>query len=86
MKSEIRNQLRYTLKYSFLFLSGEVSLERPIEEIAAISHAGAPILLTVVAEEVRLSREEPEAMSSTVQLAFILPERENSPPYFENQL
>ncbi|KAH9634727.1 hypothetical protein HF086_017510 [Spodoptera exigua] len=48
-------------------------------------HAGAPILLTVVAEEVRLSREEPEAMSSTVQLAFILPERENSPPYFENQ-
>ncbi|XP_075974106.1 cadherin-86C-like [Anticarsia gemmatalis] len=65
--------------------SGEVTLERPIEEIAAISHAGAPILLTVVAEEVRLSREEPEAMSSTVQLAFILPERENSPPYFENQ-
>lgn len=65
---------------------GEVTLERPIEEIAAISHAGAPILLTVVAEEVRLSREEPEAMSSTVQLAFILPERENSPPYFENQL
>ncbi|XP_022814589.1 cadherin-86C isoform X2 [Spodoptera litura] len=65
--------------------TGEVTLERPIEEIAAISHAGAPILLTVVAEEVRLSREEPEAMSSTVQLAFILPERENSPPYFENQ-
>ncbi|XP_028038053.1 cadherin-86C [Bombyx mandarina] len=65
--------------------SGEVTLERPIEEIAAISHAGAPILLTVVAEEVRLSREEPEAMSSTVQLAFILPERDNSPPYFENQ-
>ncbi|XP_026500397.2 cadherin-86C [Vanessa tameamea] len=64
--------------------SGEVTLERPIEEIAAISHAGAPILLTVVAEEVRLSREEPEAMSSTVQLAFILPERDNSPPYFEN--
>ncbi|XP_045529301.1 cadherin-86C isoform X2 [Pieris brassicae] len=65
--------------------SGEVSLERPIEEIAAISHAGTPILLTVVAEEVRLSREEPEAMSSTVQLAFILPERDNSPPYFENE-
>ncbi|CAB3248000.1 unnamed protein product [Arctia plantaginis] len=65
--------------------TGEVTLERPIEEIAAISHAGAPILLTVVAEEVRLSREEPEAMSSTVQLAFILPERENSPPYFENE-
>lgn len=56
-----------------------------MDEIAAISHAGAPILLTVVAEEVRLSREEPEAMSTTVQLAFILPERENSPPYFENQ-
>ncbi|XP_034826855.1 cadherin-86C [Maniola hyperantus] len=65
--------------------SGEVTLQRPIEEIAAISHAGAPILLTVVAEEVRLSREEPEAMSSTVQLAFILPERDNSPPYFENE-
>lgn len=67
-------------------ISGEVTLERPVEEIAAISHAGTPILLTVVAEEVRLSREEPEAMSSTVQLAFILPERENSPPYFENEL
>ncbi|VVD02648.1 unnamed protein product [Leptidea sinapis] len=65
--------------------TGEVTLERPIEEIAAISHAGTPILLTVVAEEVRLSREEPEAMSSTVQLAFILPEKDNSPPYFENE-
>lgn len=85
-KQSSLGQLVQNINQLTFVISGEVTLERPIEEIAAISHAGAPILLTVVAEEVRLSREEPEAMSSTVQLAFILPERENSPPYFENEL
>lgn len=42
------------------------------------------MLLTIVAEEVKVTREEPPAMASTVQLAFFLPERSNSPPYFEN--
>jgi hypothetical protein len=42
------------------------------------------VLLTVVAEEVKVARNEPPAMATTVQLALFLPERENSPPYFEN--
>lgn len=64
---------------------GEIVLAKPLEEIIAISHVGDPIILTVVAEEVRLSLNEPEAMSTTVQLAFILGERGNQPPYFNNE-
>ncbi|XP_054090120.1 cadherin-86C isoform X2 [Zeugodacus cucurbitae] len=64
--------------------SGEIFLMRPLEEIAAITHVGDPVLLTVIAEEVKVGREEPPAMASTVQLALFLPERTNSAPYFEN--
>lgn len=31
-------------------------------------------------------RDEPPAMAQTVQVAFLLPERSNSPPYFENDV
>lgn len=68
----------------FSILTGEIFLVHPLDDIAAITHIGDPVLLTVVAEEVKVSRDEPPAMATTVQLAFILPERENSPPYFEN--
>uniref|UniRef100_A0A1Y9H204 Cadherin domain-containing protein n=1 Tax=Anopheles dirus TaxID=7168 RepID=A0A1Y9H204_9DIPT len=64
--------------------SGELSLLRPLDDILALTHAGDPVLLTVIAEEVKVSRDEPPAMATTVQLAFFLPERSNSPPYFEN--
>ncbi|XP_041766213.1 cadherin-86C isoform X4 [Anopheles merus] len=64
--------------------SGEISLLRPLDDILALTHAGDPVLLTVIAEEVKVSRDEPPAMATTVQLAFFLPERSNSPPYFEN--
>ncbi|XP_055377610.1 cadherin-86C [Condylostylus longicornis] len=64
--------------------SGEIFLMRPLDEVAAITHIGDPVLLTVVAEEVKVNRDEPPAMASTIQLAFFLPERSNSPPYFEN--
>ncbi|KFB49038.1 AGAP000153-PA-like protein [Anopheles sinensis] len=64
--------------------SGEISLLRPLDDILALTHAGDPVLLTVIAEEVKVARDEPPAMATTVQLAFFLPERSNSPPYFEN--
>ncbi|XP_058826724.1 cadherin-86C-like isoform X2 [Topomyia yanbarensis] len=64
--------------------SGEVSLLRPLDDILALTHVGDPVLLTVIAEEVKVARDEPPAMATTVQLAFFLPERSNSPPYFEN--
>ncbi|XP_055601879.1 cadherin-86C isoform X2 [Uranotaenia lowii] len=64
--------------------SGEISLLRPLDDILALTHVGDPVLLTVIAEEVKVSRDEPPAMATTVQLAFFLPERSNSPPYFEN--
>nr|XP_036217959.1 cadherin-86C [Bactrocera oleae]XP_036217960.1 cadherin-86C [Bactrocera oleae] len=64
--------------------SGEIFLMRPLEEIAALTHVGDPVLLTVIAEEVKVGRDEPPAMASTVQLALFLPERTNSAPYFEN--
>lgn len=66
------------------FVAGEIFLMRPLEDIAAITHVGDPVLLTVIAEEVKVGRDEPPAMASTVQLAFFLPDRTNSPPYFEN--
>lgn len=65
-------------------ITGEVTLVRPLDEISAITHIGDPVLLTVIAEEVKVARNEPPAMATTVQLALFLPERSNSPPYFEN--
>lgn len=65
-------------------IPGELFLVRPLDEISAITHIGDPVLLTVIAEEVKVLRDEPPAMATTVQLAFFLPERSNSPPYFEN--
>jgi hypothetical protein len=65
-------------------IAGEITLVRPLDEISAITHIGDPVLLTVIAEEVKVARNEPPAMASTVQLALFLPERSNSPPYFEN--
>ncbi|XP_058063242.1 cadherin-86C [Anopheles bellator] len=64
--------------------SGEITLLRPLDDILALTHAGDPVLLTVIAEEVKVTRQEPPTMATTVQLAFFLPERSNSPPYFEN--
>ncbi|XP_055696679.1 cadherin-86C isoform X1 [Lutzomyia longipalpis] len=64
--------------------SGIITLTKPLEEISSITHVGDPVLLTVIAEEVKVMRDEPPAMATTAQLAFILPQRENAPPYFEN--
>lgn len=71
------------LKFLFV-IAGEITLVRPLDEISAITHIGDPVLLTVIAEEVKVARNEPPAMATTVQLALFLPERSNSPPYFEN--
>lgn len=68
----------------FDYVAGEIFLLKPIDEISAITHVGDPVLLTVIAEEVKTLRDEPPAMATTVQLALFLPERVNSPPYFEN--
>ena len=68
----------------FTFVSGEITLLSPLDDISALTHAGDPVLLTVIAEEIKVGRDEPPAMATTVQLAFFLPERSNSPPYFDN--
>lgn len=59
--------------YHFIFVSGEIKLAQSLSEMYSISHTGQPILLKVVAEEVRINPEEPPAQSSTIQLAFIPP-------------
>ncbi|CAD1476989.1 unnamed protein product, partial [Heterotrigona itama] len=63
---------------------GEISLARPLEELTQITHVGAPVVLTVVAEEIRRSREEPPAQATVVDVGFLLGEPGNSPPYFES--
>lgn len=75
------SDLYFALNLNF---AGEITLLKPLDEISAITHIGDPVLLTVVAEEVKVARNEPPAMATTVQLALFLPERSNSPPYFEN--
>lgn len=69
---------------TFSIITGEITLVRPLDEISAITHIGDPVLLTVIAEEVKVLRDEPPAMATTVQIALFMPERSNSPPYFEN--
>ncbi|XP_043802012.1 uncharacterized protein LOC122719859 [Apis laboriosa] len=64
--------------------SGEITLARPLEELTQITHVGAPVVLTVVAEEIRRNRDEPPAQATVVDVGFLLGEPGNSPPYFES--
>ncbi|CAH1173879.1 unnamed protein product [Phaedon cochleariae] len=53
--------------------SGELRLARPLTDIVTVFNNGKPILINVVAEEIRSDAEEAPAQSSTVQLALIPP-------------
>ncbi|KAH0567452.1 cadherin-86C [Cotesia glomerata] len=64
--------------------TGEIILARPLEELTQITHIGAPIVLSVVAEEIRRSTDEPPAQATVVEVGLLLGEPGNSPPYFEN--
>ncbi|KAJ9594672.1 hypothetical protein L9F63_014006, partial [Diploptera punctata] len=64
--------------------SGNLTLAQPLKNLRIITQPYQPILLTVIAEEVKTGLNEPRALSSTAQLALIMGELENSPPYFEN--
>ncbi|XP_015606169.1 cadherin-86C [Cephus cinctus] len=64
--------------------TGEISLARPLDELTQITHVGAPIVLTIVAEEIRRSREEPPAQATVVDVGLLLGEPGNNPPYFES--
>lgn len=55
-----------------------------MEELTKITHVGAPIVLKIVAEEIRTTRDEPPAQATIVELGLLLGEPGNSPPYFEN--
>ncbi|XP_067616275.1 cadherin-86C isoform X2 [Eurosta solidaginis] len=74
----------FTSFFNINDISGEITLMRPLEDVAVITNVGGPVLLTIVAEEVKVGHDDPPAMASTVQLALFLPERVNNPPYFEN--
>ncbi|XP_057327401.1 uncharacterized protein LOC130668904 [Microplitis mediator] len=66
--------------------TGEIILTRPLEELTQITHVGAPIVLSVVAEEIRRSTDEPAAQAAVVEVGLLLGEPGNSPPYFENDI
>ncbi|XP_017777051.1 PREDICTED: cadherin-86C-like, partial [Nicrophorus vespilloides] len=70
--------------FFFLVILGELRLAKPLNEIQAISHSNVPIILTVVAEEVRSSPTEPAAQSTTVRLALIAPQPTASNPRFSS--
>ena len=64
--------------------AGNLSLAQPLKSLRVITQPYQPILLTVIAEEVKTGVNEPRALSNTAQLALIMGELDNSPPYFEN--
>lgn len=64
--------------------TGEIVLTRPLEELTQITHVGAPVVLSIVAEEIRRSTDEPAAQAAVVEVGLLLGEPRNSPPYFEN--
>ncbi|KAF5298261.1 hypothetical protein FQR65_LT09772 [Abscondita terminalis] len=74
---------------SFFNLSedtGILRLAKPVSEIQAISHAGAPVILTIVAEEVRVGANEPPALSTTVQIALLPPLPAGNLAHFSTRL
>lgn len=63
--------------------SGVVRLTRPISEIQSLSHSSVvPIVLGVVAEEVRKDPSEPPAQSTAVRLALVPPGFRGGAPHF----
>jgi archaellum biogenesis ATPase FlaH len=64
--------------------TGKLSLTEPLKELRKITQPHQPILLTIMAEEVKTGVHEPLAMSSTVLLALIMAELDNTPPYFDS--
>ncbi|XP_033229645.1 titin [Belonocnema kinseyi] len=65
-------------------ITGEIILARPLQELTQITYVGAPVVLKVVAEEIRRTREEPPAQSTVVEVGFLLGEPGSNPPHFEN--
>lgn len=55
-----------------------------MEELTKITHVGAPIVLSIVAEEIRRSSDEPPAQATVVEVGLLLGEPGNSPPSFDN--
>ncbi|XP_023288694.1 cadherin-86C [Orussus abietinus] len=64
--------------------TGEITLARPLEEISQMTHTGIPIILTIVAEEVRRSSDEPVAQATVIELGILLSETGSNPPVFES--
>ncbi|PNF30220.1 hypothetical protein B7P43_G02540 [Cryptotermes secundus] len=64
--------------------TGNLSLTKSLKELRKITQPMQPILLTIMAEEVKTGVDEPFAMSSTVQIALIMAEPDNTPPYFDS--
>jgi hypothetical protein len=48
----------------FTFISGEITLLSPLDDISVLTHVGDPVLLTVIAEEVKVSTSALSFISS----------------------
>uniref|UniRef100_A0ABD2XJQ4 Cadherin domain-containing protein n=1 Tax=Trichogramma kaykai TaxID=54128 RepID=A0ABD2XJQ4_9HYME len=75
----------FTTFFNVSETTGEITLAKPLEELTKITHVGAPIILKIVAEEIRTMRDEPPAQATIVELGLLLGEPGNNPPYFENE-
>ena len=68
----------------FRWFTGQLRLTEPLKELRKITQPLQPILLTIMAEEVKTGVHEPVAMSSAVLVALIMAELDNTPPYFDS--
>lgn len=55
-----------------------------MSELAAITSGKQPAVLTVMADEEVIGPGEPAAMSTVADIALIMDDVINSPPYFHN--
>ncbi|XP_018332036.1 cadherin-86C-like [Agrilus planipennis] len=72
---------------SFFVLSenaGELRLARPLVELQARTDGQSPIVLSIIAEEIRTNAKEPAAQSTTVKVALIPPPPVWDIPHFSN--
>jgi len=74
-----------SINCSSQYSSGIIRLAKPLTALTSIARAHQPLLLTIMAEEVRTNLEEPPAMASTVTIALLLGAAANNPPYFDHK-
>lgn len=75
----------FTTFFNISERTGEIILAKPLKELQMITRSTQPIILTVMAEEVKIDLQEPPALTATATVALLLSSKlTNAPPRFMN--